>query len=114
MQTQNLNLIILRPEIQLLTSDLEKICNRWQITELACFGSVLRDDFHKNSDVDLLVSFAADAKITFFDLDKIEQEFRGILGDRPVDVVTRRSIENSHNPIRRANILDHSHIFYQR
>ena len=104
--------IVLRPEIKFSSKALQNLCQRWQIVELACFGSVLRDDFHEDSDVDLLVDFAEDAKITFFDLDTIEQEFSELFGDRPVDVVTRGAIENSHNPIRRAKILDHSYIFY--
>ena len=41
------------------------ICQRWKITELALFGSVLRDDFRPDSDVDVLVDFAPDAELSF-------------------------------------------------
>lgn len=90
-----------------------RICQQWQIVELALFGSVLRDDFNQNSDIDLLVTFAEDAKITFFDLDTIEHQF-SLLFNRAVDVVTKRSIENSHNWIRKNNILNHSQIIYEQ
>ena len=36
-------------------------CQRWKITEFAFFGSVLRDDFRPDSDIDVLVTFAPDA-----------------------------------------------------
>ena len=38
--------------------DIAAFCQRWQIVELALFGSVLRDDFGPESDVDVLVRFA--------------------------------------------------------
>ncbi|RKH84122.1 DNA polymerase subunit beta, partial [Corallococcus praedator] len=42
-------------------------CQQRQIVELALFGSVLRNDFRPDSDVDVLVTFASDAKISLFD-----------------------------------------------
>lgn len=92
---------------------LDKLCKETQIIELALFGSVLRNDFNDNSDIDLLVSFAEDAKITFFDLDNIEYQF-SLLFDRPVDIVTKKAIENSHNWIRKHNILDQSQVIYEQ
>lgn len=59
--------------INLKSEKIEEICQQWQIEELALFGSVLRKDFHPKSDIDVLFSCAEDAKITFFDLDTIEQ-----------------------------------------
>lgn len=50
--------------------DLKRLCAKWRIQKLEAFGSVLRDDFTPDSDVDLLVSFAPDAKWSYFDLDK--------------------------------------------
>ncbi len=41
---------------------LTEFCKRWQIVEMALFGSVLRDDFRPDSDVDVLVRFAPDAR----------------------------------------------------
>jgi uncharacterized protein len=92
---------------------LNQLCQQWQITELALFGSVLRADFNPSSDIDFLVTFSESAKITFFDLDAIEQRLSQIVG-RSVDVVTRRAIEQSHNPIRRQNILGNARIIYEQ
>jgi uncharacterized protein len=92
---------------------IEQICQQWQIEELALFGSVLREDFNPSSDIDVLVSFAESAKITFFDLDTIEQQLSKLF-NRPVDVVTKRAIEKSHNWIRKKNILDNAQIIYEQ
>ena len=77
------------------------------------FCSVLREDFNSNSDIDVLVSFAKSAKITFFDLDTIEQQLTKLF-ERPVDIVTKRAIEQSHNWIRKKNILDNAQIIYEQ
>ena len=98
--------------INLKSEKIEQICQQWQIEELALFGSVLREDFNPNSDIDVLVSFAESAKITFFDLDTIEQQLSQLF-NRPVDVVTKRAIEKSHNWIRKKNILDNAQIIYE-
>ena len=99
--------------IHLKNKKIEQFCQQWQIEELALFGSVLREDFNSKSDIDVLVSFAEDAKITFFDLDKIEQQLSKIF-NRPVDVVTKRAIEKSHNWIRKKNILENAKIIYEQ
>jgi uncharacterized protein len=92
---------------------LARLCQQWQITELALFGSVLREDFNASSDIDFLVTFSESAKITFFDLDAIEQQLSHLVG-RPVDLVTRRAIEQSHNSIRRENILGNARVIYEQ
>jgi predicted nucleotidyltransferase len=80
-------------------------CRKWKITELSLFGSVLRDDFRADSDVDVLVSFAPDSRWSLMDLVRMEEELGGILG-RKVDMVERKSVELSENYIRRSHILD--------
>lgn len=79
-------------------------CRRWKINELALFGSVLREDFRPDSDVDILVTFAPDAAWSLFDHVDMEDELEHILG-RAVDMVSRRGIERSRNPFRRNAIL---------
>jgi predicted nucleotidyltransferase len=86
-------------------------CRRWQITELALFGSVLRDDFRPDSDVDVLVTFAPDAQWSLFDHVDMADELRQILG-RPVDLVNRRGIERSRNPLRRRAILESAQVVH--
>ena len=64
-----------------LEIDKEKIaafCQRWRIQELDLFGSVLRDDFGPESDVDFLVVYAPGAKITLFDEARMQEEL-GVL-----------------------------------
>jgi len=81
-----------------------EFCRRWKITELSLFGSVLRDDFRPDSDVDVLVTFAPNHGLTYFDLVQMERELKEIIG-RPVDLVERETIEQSPNFIRRNAIL---------
>ena len=87
-------------------------CQRWHITELALFGSVLRDDFRPDSDLDILVTFAPTADWGLLDHIRMEQELAAILG-RDIDLLTRRSVEQSHNWIRRRHILDTAEIVYE-
>jgi predicted nucleotidyltransferase len=90
---------------------LRAFCRRWQITELALFGSALRDDFGPDSDIDLLVRFAPDATPTLFGMVQMQDELRGMLG-RDVDLVSRRAIEASSNYIRRRAILESAKVIY--
>lgn len=83
---------------------LQAFCQRWRTTEFALFGSVLRDDFGPDSDVDVLVTFAPDTKWSLFDYAAMEEELREILG-RHVDLVNRQAVERSSNWLRRQEIL---------
>ena len=91
---------------------LGEFCRRWKISELAFFGSVLRDDFHPNSDIDLLVSFNPKATVSLFDLVRMQNELGEIFG-REVDLVERRAIEKSENYIRRKGILSNTKVIYE-
>lgn len=87
-------------------------CQKWKITELALFGSVLRDDFQQDkSDVDVLVTFHSEAHWTLFDLVDMEDGLRNILG-RKVDLIERESIEKSHNYLRKKEILESCQVIY--
>ncbi|MCH7720914.1 MAG: nucleotidyltransferase domain-containing protein [Planctomycetes bacterium] len=92
-------------------TELEAFCGRWKIVGLAAFGSVLRDDFNKDSDVDLLVEFAHDASWSLLDHIRMEEELAGLL-QRRVDLVSQRAIEQSRNPIRRRAILNSARTLY--
>ena len=52
---------------------IEAFCRKWKIMEFRFFGSVLRDDFGPESDIDVLVRFAPDAGHTLFDLAEMEE-----------------------------------------
>ncbi len=86
-------------------------CRKWKVIECSLFGSVLREDFGPESDVDVLVTFAPDARWGLFDLVHMEDELAALLG-RPVDVVERRSVEQSENYVRRRHILTSAEPIY--
>jgi uncharacterized protein len=90
---------------------LHAFCERWGVAELELFGSVLRDDFRPDSDIDVLVTFAEDRRPTLLTLVEMEEELRQLFG-RPVDLVLRRSVERSENYIRREHILSHRQPLY--
>ncbi len=84
---------------------LRDFCHRWKITEFALFGSVPRpEEFRADSDVDVLVTFEADAPWSLFDITDIREELQSLFG-RDVDVVERPGVERSHNYLRRSEIL---------
>ena len=96
--------MIASTKIPLPDLDIEDFCRRWQVSELALFGSVLRDDFRPDSDVDVLVTFAPGAHWSLFDMVRMQKELKSILG-REVDLVERKAVEQSENYIRRKRIL---------
>lgn len=92
--------------------DLERIaefCRRWQVREMALFGSVLRDDFRpEGSDVDVLFRFLPDADVGVWDSVEMKEELRGLFG-RKVDLVEARLVDN---PFRRRSIFDSARTIY--
>lgn len=87
---------------------LTALCQRWKITEFALFGSVLREDFRPDSDVDVLVTFAPDDGWSLFDLMNLQRELESIVG-RPVDLLEKRDLKN---PFRRSEILRTHQVIY--
>jgi predicted nucleotidyltransferase len=85
-----------------------EFCQKWRIREFALFGSVLRDDFRPDSDVDVLVTFDDVAPWTTFDLVQMQDELRPMFG-RNVDLVEKRTITN---PFRRHAILTGKEVVY--
>lgn len=86
-------------------------CRRWKITELALFGSVLREDFSADSDIDVLVSFAPDAEWSLFDHVDMTDELQMIF-KRKTDLVSRHGLEQSRNHIRRKEIFETAEVIY--
>ncbi len=97
--------------IDLPIDKIRDFCNKWQIIEFALFGSVLRDDFRPDSDIDVMVQFHPDAHPTFFSLDQMEAELKTIFR-RDVDLITRKGIETSLNYLRRREILSSAQVIY--
>lgn len=101
----------MNPKLDIPQENLAEFCRRWMIEEFALFGSVLREDFTADSDVDVLVSFQAEAKWTLFDLASMREELKAIFG-REVDLLTRGGLEASRNYLRREAILAGAEIIY--
>jgi predicted nucleotidyltransferase len=97
--------------VTLPRKEIEEFCQRWQITELALFGSVLREDFGPDSDLDFLVTFAPEAGWSLLDHVEMQDELQVILG-RPVDLLTRAGIERSQNYLRRRAILNSAEVIH--
>ena len=99
--------------IDLSVDTVKVFCQKWQITEFALFGSVLRDDFRPDSDLDVLVSFFPQAPWTILDLVTMQQELQQIVS-RDVDLIEKRVIEKSENWIRRTEILNTAQVVYSQ
>lgn len=91
--------------------DIALFCKRWKIREFAVFGSILRDDFKPESDVDILVTFSQNAEWGLFDHVQIRNELESML-NRKVDLVTRRALEQTQNQILRDRILNSAKVIF--
>lgn len=83
-------------------------CRKWRITEFALFGSVLRDDFRPDSDVDVLVQLHPNHGLSLFDWVEMIDELKNLFG-REVDLVEKETIQN---PFRRHSILTSRQVIY--
>jgi predicted nucleotidyltransferase len=79
-------------KIEVPKEEIAAFCQRHHIRRLAFFGSVLRDDFTSESDVDVLVEFEPAARVGLFELYDMEQELSNLLGGRKVDMNTPQSL----------------------
>ena len=98
-------------QLPLDRSELSAFCQKWNVREFAVFGSALRESFRPDSDIDVMVSFSAGARPSLFDLAQMREELTELLG-RDVDLVTRRGVEASRNPIRRESILSSAEVIH--
>jgi len=93
-------------------NQIEQFCKKWKIQQLAIFGSSLREDFSENSDVDVLITFQPNVSWGF-EIAEINTELSQIF-HRPVDIVSKRSIEMSKNHFKRNEILKSSKVIYDQ
>jgi uncharacterized protein len=100
-----------RYAIDLPMKEITEFCDRWQVIEFSLFGSVLRDDFRTDSDVDVMVEFSPDAHPTFTTLEQMEEDLQQIF-HRDIDLITRQGIETTRNYLRRQEILSSAQIIY--
>ncbi|MDB5096387.1 MAG: polymerase beta domain protein region [Cyanobacteria bacterium RYN_339] len=82
-------------------------CRQWQVAELALFGSILRPDFTPDSDVDVLVTWLPEARVSLLVMGEMAAELEAIFG-RPVDLVPKDGLK----PLIRDEVLDSARVVY--
>ena len=83
-------------------------CKRWNVTEFSLFGSVLREDFRPDSDIDVLVSIDPEVQVGLLEIAQMQIELE-ILFHRPVDLVEKEALRN---PYRKREILKTAQVIY--
>jgi predicted nucleotidyltransferase len=96
-----------RARIEVPSEQITEFCRRNHIRRLALFGSVLRDDFTPESDVDVLVEFEPDHRFTYFTLARVEDDLSALLG-RKVDLHVPRML----HPFLRDKVLSQAEELY--
>lgn len=95
------------PKISIPTAKIAEFCQRNQIRQLALFGSILRDDFQADSDVDVLVEFKPEAKVGLFALTDMQEELKALF-QRPVDLVPKTGLK----AVIRESVLNSTLVIY--
>lgn len=96
-------------QIEVPVRELNALCRRRHISRLALFGSVLREDFHPESDVDVLVEFEP-GRTPGFAFVSIQDELSSLLGNRKVDLVTPKFL----NRRIRDRVLKEAELVYEK
>ncbi len=96
-----------RPKIDIPQQPIINFCRRYRVRRLALFGSVLRDDFRPDSDIDVLVDFEPDAQIGFMTLNRMQRELSELL-QRPVEIVPQEGLK----PRIRQSVLSSAEVVY--
>lgn len=93
-------------------AQLIEFCQNARITELALFGSVLREDFRRDSDIDVLVTFDPHLNLSLLSFVQLEYDLQDLL-DRDVDLLEKQTVEADRNWIRRHEILSNCRTIYE-
>lgn len=99
---------MIEPKIPIPMEKIAAFCRKYGVTEFCLFGSVLRDDFGPESDVDVMLTFAPGRGFTFENTPDIQDELEAIFG-RAVDVIEKGRIRN---PFRRHQIMSSYQVVY--
>lgn len=99
---------IIHDRLKVSLPQIEAYCQRWQISEFALFGSVLRDDFRPDSDIDVLIVFEPAYHYTLSDWLNMQEEIEHLVG-RKVDLTQKKLLKN---PYSRAEILKTHRVIY--
>jgi len=96
--------VVGRLSVEVPRDKIAEFCQKWKIREFSLFGSVLRDDFRPDSDIDVIVDFEVGVSYGLLDMASMAADLEKVFG-REVDLLTRRAVEQSRNYIRRRGIL---------
>ena len=96
--------------IDVPTEELAEFCRRHRIRPLRAFGSVLREDFTPESDIDLIVELEPDARVGFFELFDMEKQLAALLRGRKVDLNTPKMLSKYF----RDRVLAEAEVLYDR
>ena len=97
--------------IDIQIDEIRQFCHKWQIIEFALFGSVLRNDFTPESDIDILVNFDPNAQRGLSEMLQMQDELQ-IIFNRKVDLIVKDTLKYSKNWLRRKHILESAKIIY--
>ena len=96
------------PQIEVPMDKIKDFCRKWKIKEFSLFGSVLREDFRPDSDIDVLVSFEVTVRWSLYDVVEMKDELKAIFM-RDVDIVEKGAVRN---PFRRRSIMTNREVLY--
>ena len=94
-------------KIDLPIKEITALCKRYNVRELAVFGSAVKNKLRSDSDIDLLVEFEPDAQVGFITLFRMQRELSGLM-HRKVDLVSKGGLK----PILRQEILSAAKVLY--
>lgn len=98
--------------LDITPKQLEEFCQQSKITELCLFGSILRDDFRPDSDIDILVTFTPNINLSLLQFVDLEYQLQNLL-KRKVDLLEKSVVEKDFNWIRRQEILNNYQVIYE-
>ena len=101
------------PSLEKISAIVRSVCENRGVARVDLFGSLARGTAKSGSDVDLLIDFLPGSDMGLFEMGEIKEDLEEALGCR-VDLVSRRAVEKSRNPIRRSAILSHPIPVYAR
>ncbi|MGK7946860.1 MAG: nucleotidyltransferase family protein [Microcystaceae cyanobacterium] len=112
MLVNSLTQITIYQRLQVNPTELKQFCEDHLIAELSVFGSILREDFSEQSDVDLLITYLPSAPRGLLEKFELKEQLEALFS-RSVDLISRTSIEKSHNWLKRQEILKSAEVIYR-
>ena len=102
----------MNPKVEIPVDRIAEFCQSNRIRRLALYGSVLRDDFEPDSDVDVLVEFEPGRRVGLAFI-TMQDELSKVFGRR-IDMSTFAGVEESRNWLLKAEILDSAEVVYEQ